>query len=107
MGRMTSVTRRTALSTIALVVGSGVAASSAAAQGTGATSRGPVRGIYGGVPQEILDSGRALREFGIDAVWLGSGSITADRLTLLRAQGVQVYAEFNTLHVAEYAEDPS
>jgi hypothetical protein len=98
---MTSVTRRTALSTLGLVVGSGVAASWAAAQGTGATSRGPVRGIYGGVPQEILDSGRSLREFGIDAVWLGSGSITAERLALLRAQGVQVYAEFNTLHVAE------
>lgn len=63
-----------------------------------------VRGIYGGVPQEILDSGRSLREFGIDAVWLGSGSITAERLALLRAQGVQVYAEFNTMHVAEYVK---
>jgi len=29
-----------------------------------------VRGIYGGIPQEILDSGRSLREFGVDAVWL-------------------------------------
>lgn len=63
--------------------------------------RTPLRGIYGGVPQEILDSGRSLREFGVDAVWLGSGSITAERLALLRAQGVQVYAEFNTLHVAD------
>ena len=62
----------------------------------------PVRGIYGGVPQEILDTGRSLREFGVDAVWLGSGSFTAERLALLRAQQVQVYAEFNTLHVADY-----
>ena len=62
----------------------------------------PVRGIYGGVPQEVIDSGRSLRAFGVDAVWLGSGSITAERLALLRAQDVQVYAEFNTLHVAEY-----
>jgi hypothetical protein len=64
--------------------------------------RVPLRGIYGGVPQEVIDSGRLLREFGIDAVWLGSGSINAERLALLRAQGVQVYAEFNTLHVADY-----
>lgn len=62
----------------------------------------PVRGIYGGVPQEILDTGRSLREYGVDAVWLGSGSFTAERLALLRAQQVQVYAEFNTLHVADY-----
>ena len=62
----------------------------------------PVRGIYGGIPQEIIDSGRSLREFGADAVWLGSGSYTAERLAWLRAQGVRAYAEFNTLHVAEY-----
>ena len=62
----------------------------------------PLRGLYGGIPQEIVDSGRSLREFGIDAVWLGSGSYTAERLAWLRAQQVQAYAEFNTLHVAEY-----
>jgi hypothetical protein len=67
----------------------------------------PLRGIYGGVPQEILDSGRRLRDFGVDAVWLGSGSVTPERLARLRAERVQVYAEFNTLHVAEYLkEDP-
>ena len=62
----------------------------------------PVRGIYGGIPQEIVDSGRSLREFGVDAVWLGSGSFTAERLAWLRAQQVRAYAEFNTLHVADY-----
>lgn len=64
-----------------------------------------VRGIYGGVPQEILDSGRSLREFGVDAIWMGSGSFTPERVALLRAQGVAVYAEFNTLHVAEYLKE--
>ena len=64
--------------------------------------RVPLRGIYGGIPQEIVDSGRSLREFGVDAVWLGSGSYTAERLAWLRAQQVQAYAEFNTLHVADY-----
>jgi hypothetical protein len=45
------------------------------------------------VPQDILDSGRSLRQFGVDAVWLGSGTFTAERMALLRAQGVRVYAE--------------
>jgi len=64
----------------------------------------PMRGIYGGIPQEIVDGGRSLKEFGVDAVWLGSGSYTAERLVWLRAQKVQAYAEFNTLHVAEYVK---
>jgi hypothetical protein len=63
-----------------------------------------VRGLYGGVPQEIIDSGRSLREFGLDAVWIGSGSVTRQRVEALRGQGVQVYAEFNTLHVAAYLD---
>lgn len=65
----------------------------------------PLRGIYGGVPQEILDAGTRLRDFGIDAVWLGAGSFTPARLSRLRAEQVHVYAEFNTLHVAEYLEE--
>lgn len=64
-----------------------------------------IRGIYGGVPQEILDSGQSLEEFGVNAVWLGSGSITPERMALLRAQRVRVFAEFNTLHVAGFLED--
>ncbi len=64
-----------------------------------------VRGIYGGVPQEVLDSGRSLAEFGIDAVWMGSGSFTPERVALLRSQKVRVFAEFNTLHVADYLKD--
>ena len=63
-----------------------------------------VRGIYGGIPQEIVDSGRSLREFGVDAVWLGSRSVTAERLAWLRAQQVRAYVEFNTLHVADFVK---
>jgi hypothetical protein len=84
---------------IAFVLAAGLVLSGPAPR---AADTRPLRGIYGGVPQEILDSGRRLRDFGIDAVWLGSGSITAERLALLRAERVQVYAEFNTLHVADY-----
>jgi hypothetical protein len=73
----------------------------AAAAASPARPHVAVRGIYGGVPQEILDSGQGLRAFGVNAVWIASGSLTAERMALLRAQGVQVFAEFNTLHVAE------
>jgi arylsulfatase A len=65
----------------------------------------PLRGIYGGVPQEIIDSGTRLRDFGLDAVWLGAGSFTPERLALLRREGMKVYAEFNTLHVADYLKE--
>lgn len=64
-----------------------------------------IRGIYGGVPQEILDSGRSLRAFGVNAIWLGSGSVTPERLALLRAERVHVFAEFNTLHVASLLKE--
>jgi hypothetical protein len=64
-----------------------------------------VRGIYGGVPREILDSGRSLAAFGLNAVWLGSGSFTPERVARLKGEQVQVFAEFNTLHVASFLED--
>lgn len=87
---------------VLLIAGFGVATTARQAERPSAV---PMRGIYGGVPQEVIDSGRTLRDFGIDGVWLGSGSVTAERLALLRAQGVRVYAEFNTLHVADYLKD--
>lgn len=77
----------------------------AVGQTPGARPHVTMRGIYGGVPQEILDSGRSLQEFGVNAIWMGSGSFTAERVALLRAQGVRVFAEFNTLHVAGYVKD--
>ena len=93
------MTKTTAL----VVIGATLAASCATSLAP--RTAPPLRGIYGGVPQEILDNGTRLRDFGIDAVWLGSGSFTPERLALLRAEGVQVYAEFNTLHVADYLKE--
>ena len=94
---------RIPLGTLALVT---IAAAAAlATEPPGPRPHVVVRGIYGGVPQEILDSGRGFQEFGVNAVWLGSGSLTPERMALLRGEGVQVYAEFNTLHVARYLED--
>lgn len=93
------------LRTITSVLATIAAAVALAAESPGPRPHLVVRGIYGGVPREILDSGRSLEEFGVNAVWLGSGSFTPERMALLRAQRVQVFAEFNTLHVAGYLED--
>lgn len=64
-----------------------------------------VRGIYGGVPTQLLERGRTLEACGVNAAFLGSSSITAERLELLRAQGAGVFAEFNTMHDATYLQD--
>ena len=66
-----------------------------------------VRGIYGGVPTELLAEGKSLKDHGVNAVFLGSGSLTAERVSLLKEHGVQVFAEFNTMHVAGYVKEHS
>lgn len=63
-----------------------------------------IRGIYGGVPVELLEHG-TLEQHGVNAVFMGSGGINAERLELLKRQGAKVFAEFNTMHVAAYLND--
>jgi hypothetical protein len=63
-----------------------------------------VRGIYGGVPTTLMGPDRTLRDSGANAVWIGEGGITPDGVAALEAQGARVFAEFNTLHRAEYLE---
>jgi hypothetical protein len=36
-----------------------------------------IRGIYGGYPREILEKGQTPADYGINAVWVGSGSLNA------------------------------
>lgn len=65
-----------------------------------------IRGIYGGVPTQIFDSGRTLADFGVNAIWIGSGSVTRDLVQGLKTKspGLKVFAEFNTMHEAGYLE---
>ena len=37
-----------------------------------------IRGVYGGVPREIFERGESLDEYGINAIWIGSGSVTRE-----------------------------
>lgn len=59
-----------------------------------------VRGIYGGVPTQLLAQGKTLSESGVNAIWIGSGGLRTEDIALLKSQGAQVFAEFNTLHEA-------
>jgi len=64
-----------------------------------------IRAVYGGFPAELLKDGKRLEDFGINAVFVGSGAVTADLVALAREQGVRLFAEFNTLHVASYLKE--
>lgn len=64
-----------------------------------------VRGLYGGIPDELLAQGKTLPDHGINAIWMGSGGLTAERVARLKQQGVRVFAEFNTLHGAGYLKE--
>jgi hypothetical protein len=61
-----------------------------------------VRGIYGGYVREILDRGQTPADYGITAVWVGSGSLNAAAVAQMRGLGLQIFAEFNSMHAAEY-----
>ncbi|MFH1918867.1 MAG: hypothetical protein ABIP48_03125 [Planctomycetota bacterium] len=64
-----------------------------------------IRGIYGGVPLELIDRGKTLKSYGVNAVFMGSGGLSAERIRLLKEHGARVFAEFNTMHVAGYLKD--
>jgi len=64
-----------------------------------------IRGIYGGVPMELIEQGKTLKDSGINAAFMGSGGLTAERVALLKKHGAKVFAEFNTMHVARYVKD--
>ncbi|QDT95944.1 glycoside hydrolase family 10 protein [Gimesia aquarii] len=64
-----------------------------------------IRGVYGGVPTQLLKQNMTLPELGINAIFMGSGGLTQERVALLKKQGAKVFAEFNTLHVANYLKE--
>lgn len=64
-----------------------------------------IRGIYGGAPTQLLEQNKRLPELGVNAIFMGSGSLTDERIAQLKKQGAQVFAEFNTMHVANYLKD--
>ena len=66
-----------------------------------------IRGVYGGVPQQIFDRGETLDDYGINAIWIGSGSVTRELVDELksRSKTLKIFVEFNTMHEAGYLKD--
>jgi len=64
-----------------------------------------VRGIYGGFPREILQRGETPADYGINAIWVGSGNLDAAEIERYHRLGLQVFAEFNSMHSASYLKE--
>lgn len=86
------------------------ASSTRLAQGADSASLQPrpwlkVRGIYGGFPRALLDRGETPADYGINAIWVGSSRLDAGEIDRYHELGVQVFAEFNSMHSASYLKD--
>jgi hypothetical protein len=64
-----------------------------------------IRGIYGGFPRQILDRGETPTDYGVNAIWVGSGSLNAEEIARYHKLGVKVFAEFNSLHAAQFLKE--
>ncbi len=61
-----------------------------------------IRGIYGGFPDEILKRGQTPADYGVNAIWVGSGGLKQDKIEQYHELGLKVFAEFNSMHFASY-----
>jgi len=62
-----------------------------------------VRAIYGGIPGQG-EVGSRPADYGVNAVFIGSGSVTRERVEWVKSQGALIFAEFNTLHRSDFLE---
>lgn len=63
-----------------------------------------VRGVYGGIPGPVAEGIESLSDLGLNSVFLHSRSIRPEMVETIHGQGGRIFAEFNTLHVADYLE---
>jgi len=61
-----------------------------------------IRGIYGGFPSAILDRNQTPADYGVNAVWVGSGGLNQAEIDRCHKLGVKVFAEFNSMHHAAF-----
>ena len=64
-----------------------------------------IRGIYGGFPSAIFERGRTPADYGINAIWVGSGGLQQDEIDRYHGLGLKVFAEFNSMHFAGYLKE--
>ena len=65
------------------------------------------RGIYGGFPSQILERGETPADYGVNAIWVGSSSLNAEEIARYHKLGLRVFAEFNSMHSAQYLKEHS
>ncbi len=64
-----------------------------------------IRGIYGGFPRQIFERGETPADYGVNAIWTGSGGLNAEEIDRCHELGLQVFAEFNSMHSAAYLKE--
>ncbi len=64
-----------------------------------------IRGLYGGFPQGMLDRGETPADYGINAIWVGSGSLNQAEVDRYHKLGLKVFVEFNSMHEAGYLKE--
>lgn len=64
-----------------------------------------IRGIYGGFPDAIFEHNRTPADYGVNAIWVGSGGLKQDEIDRYHKLGLKVFAEFNSMHFAGYLKD--
>jgi len=60
-----------------------------------------IRGIYGS-PDPFWDQGLALKDLGVNAIFVHSGSINREIMDRAKKEGIKVFAEFATLNGEDY-----
>ncbi|QDT32917.1 alpha-amylase family protein [Thalassoglobus polymorphus] len=61
-----------------------------------------IRGIYGGFPDAILQRGETPADYGINAIWIGSGGLNQKKIEQYHQLGLKVFAEYNSMHFENY-----
>lgn len=96
-----STYNNTALRYLLLVIASGLISLMSCEKRSAETPT--IRGVYGN-PSPFWEKDLNLKELGVNAVFIHSGSINHDILSRARAEGLQVYAEFATLNGKDYVD---
>jgi hypothetical protein len=64
-----------------------------------------IRGLYGGFPAEILERGQTPADYGVNAIWVGSGGLNKAEIDRYHDLGLKVFAEFNSMHHSAYLKE--
>jgi len=64
-----------------------------------------IRGLYGGYLSEILAKGETPADYGINAMWVGTGILNREEIDRFHQLGLKVFAEFNSMHAAEFLKE--